>query len=443
MRQAPGLKIAFYDPSGRGGICQYTFQLAQSLAESGCDVTVLTTDGYELQHLPRSFRLVVVFKKSVVKDWLLKVVGTQARASNRPESAPGNGGQSAIEPKRWNLACWPRKLRLRLIFLKTVAYLLWRRPDVIHFQWLASRDEDLYFIGWLKRFGFPIVYTAHDLLPHDADTPAARSFFQKIYTVADRLVVHAENIRHEMIELFHINPHKIWVVPHGSNILFSTPSKEAARARLDIASDKKVILFFGLIKRYKGLEYLLEVFEQIRAQLEGAVLLIAGRIADDDKVMYAYYRNLLSRFAEDQSVKCMTEYIPLEQAGDFFSAADVVVLPHVRPSQSGVLLSAIAAGKPVVVTDAGGFTEVVENGRSGFVVPPRDSTAIAEALIRMFQTPGLLESMGREAKRLADTTYSWKPIAARTICLYRTMVAPVLAEPGKVGLDAPDLRSHE
>ena len=443
MKQAPGLKIAFYDPSGRGGICQYTFQLAQSLAESGCDVTVLTTDGYELQHLPRSFRLVVVFKKSVVKNWLAKIAGTQAKSSSRTEPAPENGGRVAIETTRWNLACWLKKLRLRLIFLKTFAYLLWHRPHVIHFQWLASRDEDLYFIGWLKRFGFPIVYTAHDLLPHDADTPAARSFFQKIYTVADRLVVHAESIRHEMVELFHINPDKIWVVSHGSNILFSASSKEAARARLEIASDKKVILFFGLIKRYKGLEYLLEAFEQIRAQVEGAVLLIAGSIADEDKVTYAYYRNLLLRFAGDQSVKCRTEYIPLEQAGDFFSAADVVALPHVKPSQSGVLLSAIAAGKPVVVTDAGGFTEVIENGRSGFVVPPGHPKALAEALVRIFQTNGLLQSMGKEAKALADTNYSWRTIAARTVHLYHSLLMPLSPHDGKTALGRSEVRIHE
>src|SRR5262245_14366032 len=252
------VKVAFYDPSGRGGICHYTFQLAQGLADTGCDVTVLTTEGYELGRLPRSFRLVILFKKSWLKNWILKVARTGYCLRTRPQPEVGEPRSGRQKPRP--MADGLKKARLRLIFFKALIYLLWYRPHVVHIQWLANGEEDLRFFRLLKRCGFSIIYTSHDLLPHDADTPETRRFFKEVYAVADRLIVHAENLRAEMIEIFESNPSKIWVVPHGSNIIFRNESKADARRRLEIPLGKKVILFFGLIKPYKGLEYLLQGF---------------------------------------------------------------------------------------------------------------------------------------------------------------------------------------
>jgi glycosyltransferase involved in cell wall biosynthesis len=427
MIKNPRLKVAFYDPSGRGGICHYTFQLAQGLVDNGCEVTLLAPHGYELQDLPRNFRLVILFKKSWLKNWLLKLAKAFSR---RTPSSPIIVQHGASPHKPWRVAVSLRKARLGLIFFKALVYLLWWRPHVIHIQWLAGGEADLDFFRLLKWCGFPIIYTAHDLLPHDADTDQNRRLFQQVYALADCLIVHGENIRQEMIDLFQIDPGKISVVPHGSNILFSNESKAVARRRLEIPLNGKVVLFFGLIKPYKGLEYLLQAFNTIKDRIPGPLLVIAGRIADEDQAMYERYRSMLSQFAEENPVRCVTEYIPVEQVGAFFSAADVIVLPHVKPSQSGVLLTAIAAGKPVVVTDAGGLSEVVENGRSGFVVPPRDATAIAEALIKILQNPAVMERMGREAQTLAENHYSWRAVAAQTLTLYRSLSVPLAGDLG-------------
>jgi glycosyltransferase involved in cell wall biosynthesis len=116
------------------------------------------------------------------------------------------------------------------------------------------------------------------------------------------------------------------------------------------------------------------------------------------------------------------EYIPSNRVAEYFSTADIVVLPYTKASQSGVLLSAYAAGKPVVVTDTGGLAEVVKNGVSGYVVPPNDADALAAACVRLLTDSAARELCGCEAKRLADTTYAWANIGRTTKALYLALI---------------------
>ena len=227
-----------------------------------------------------------------------------------------------------------------------------------------------------------------------------------------------------MIDLFSIDPGKISVIPHGANTLFFKSRdlcREEARARLRMPATRKVILFFGLIKRYKGLEYLLKAFKQIREQANEATLLIVGSVYDGDPAAFQYYSNLLAQFDTQDDVICVTEYISFDRVGYYFAAADVVVLPYVKTTQSGILLLAFAAGRPVVVTDTGGLSELVEDGRSGFVVPPRNTQALARAIMEIIKNPGKRSEMGQTAKQLAQTRYSWKTAAAKTIELYQSV----------------------
>jgi starch synthase len=111
----------------------------------------------------------------------------------------------------------------------------------------------------------------------------------------------------------------------------------------------------------------------------------------------------------------------LEKIALYFSASDVVVLPYVKNYTSGVLLSAYAAGRPVVVTDTGGLKEGVEIGKTGFVVPPKDTRALAQAIIETVESPERCDEMGRYAKVFAEKNYSWSRVASKTIDLYRQL----------------------
>jgi len=159
------LRVVLYEPSGLGGICQYTYQLAEGLAARGCDVTVVTSSPYELAHLPRRFRLVFLFRPSRVKRLiapLLRLIRRAPRAGTRGEArARGRDANSGLEVLR--------SLRRRLLYARMALGLLRRRPDVVHLQ-SVSRGRDLPLVRMLRALRFRTLYTAHDLLPHDSDS---------------------------------------------------------------------------------------------------------------------------------------------------------------------------------------------------------------------------------------------------------------------------------
>jgi len=422
----PSLKITLYDPSGFGGICQYTFELAEHLAGLGATVTLLAPEPYELSHLLRKFELKLVFNRSRLRAFVERILPGRTPAGEASEHAAPRASESARDSEsfRAGVSRRLRALRIRWILGRIAVAAIFSRPDIFHVQWLAARHDELRLLRILKWFGIQIVYTAHDLLPHGPHSPADREFYGRLYRFADLVIVHTERNREELLESFGVERAATAVVPCGSFSLSSVEelSRDEARRELGISSERKVILFFGLIKRYKGLEYLVEAFDLLRSRIEGATLLIAGRVATEDPESGPFYEGLLRSLEGRSDVRLFPEFIPFARIGMFFTAADVVALPYVKTYQSGIIFAAYAAGKPVVVTDTGGLGETVEEGRSGFVVSPRDSTGLAEGLSRILASPETAEAMGRYAKHLSDTTYSWNGIARKTIGIYRNLI---------------------
>ena len=414
MKRNRPLRIAMYDPSGQGGICHYTYQLAQNLGLTGSDVTLVTADNYELNHLPRSFKIIFLFKKSWIKRLMFGL------------NAPSDYRQRAFtqaDKKIFALALL-RDLRLRILWLKAAFLFLWTRPDLIHLQWSADRNQEHFFINLLKLLGFTIVYTVHDLLPLEADGHLDYDALDKTYRKVDALIVHSESNKKELVSAFDIDPNKIYVIPHGSNDLFFSDreiAKERAREELGLSRKNKVILFFGIIKPYKGLEYSVEAFREVREQVDNVMLLIVGKIADREPEGFKYYSDLIARLSACEDVLCVEDYVSLEKIALYFAASDVVALPYVKNYTSGVLLSAYAAGRPVVVTDTGGLKEGVQIGKTGFVVPPKDTKALARAIIETIESSERCDEMGRYAKLFAEKNYSWSSVASKTMDLYRQL----------------------
>jgi glycosyltransferase involved in cell wall biosynthesis len=317
-------------------------------------------------------------------------------------------------------------LRARLLQTALAFRLLWRRPDIVHFQSI-SRGRDLYFVRLLLLLRFRVFCTAHDLLPHDSTSVREREAHGHVYRIVDRVIVHAEDNRRELVELFGVDPERIRVVPHGSYDLLlpeGQMSKPIARRRAGLPEKGRIVLFFGLIKRYKGLEFLVEAFRRVETRIPDALLVVVGDVFRTDPEGHAFYWRLIEEISKWKNVRCVPEYIPIDRIGPYLSSADVVVLPYTKTYQSGVLLSAYAAGRPVVVTETGGLPETVVRGKTGLVVPPRDSDALAAAIEQILNDPESAEAMGKAASRLAETVYSWDTIAKQTIELYRSRIGP-------------------
>jgi glycosyltransferase involved in cell wall biosynthesis len=412
------MRVVLYEPSGRGGVCHYTYELAEHLAGAGVEVTLITTEDYELEHLDRHFRLDTLFTRS----WLTRL---RPRRRPRPQDpSPIGGIGTAGQVKTSGQRGFLRRLRIRLLHWRAIAGFLWRRPDLVHFQWLVSRAQDYDFIQLLHRLGIPAIYTAHDVEPHMAASRKDREELQRLYESAVKIIVHAESNKRELISVFAVDASKIAVIPHGSYDFLCAReplTKEAARQRVGVPRGKKVILFFGLIKRYKGLEYLVEAFEEVRERVKDAFLLIVGDVYAGDPEGHRYYTQLIDGLRRRQDVLCVASYVPVETVGQYLAAADVVVLPYARTYQSGVLLAAYAAGRPVIATDTGGLSEVVEEGRSGLVVPPENAKALAVAIVDILADSERLTAMGERARQLATAVYGWDGIASRTIELYQSV----------------------
>jgi glycosyltransferase involved in cell wall biosynthesis len=412
------LRVVQYEPSGLGGFCHYTYQLAEALARRGCDVTLVTTGSYELSHLPRHFRLLLLFLRSRTKR-LLTLLRPRL---GRSEAERDTETVAAANPGRRSLL---RLLRLRLLHLRLVFTLLGQRTHVVHFQSMRHH-QDLFLVRLLRILRIRVVYTAHDLLPHGSDSAHVKDAHAKVYRLVDRVIVHAESNRRELLELFALDPARITVIPHGSYDLLLPNGripKSRAREELGLPLQAKVILFFGLIKRYKGLEYLLQAFQRIEQIFPDAFLVIVGNVFRADAEGYAFYSRLVEEAARRENVLCVPRYVPIGDVGSYLSAADVIALPYTKTYQSGVLLSAYAAGRPVVVTDTGGLREIVGTGRTGLVVPPRDADSLARAIECLLERPELAKEMGDNAARLADTIYSWDEIAKSTAELYEALIS--------------------
>lgn len=158
------------------------------------------------------------------------------------------------------------------------------------------------------------------------------------------------------------------------------PSREEARARLGISADMPLILFFGYVRAYKGLDVLLEAFAEARRHLPELRLIVAGEFYEDEKK----YREQIGRLGVARAVEIRNAYLPDAEVATLFAACDVVVQPYLTATQSGVAQVAFHFEKPMILTDVGGLAEIVQDGRAGLVVPPADPDALADAIERFF-----------------------------------------------------------
>jgi glycosyltransferase involved in cell wall biosynthesis len=184
-------------------------------------------------------------------------------------------------------------------------------------------------------------------------------------------------------------------------------TRESARAKLGLDPGAEVAVFFGYVRRYKGLDLLLEAWPLVRAR-RPVTLLAAGDFYEDP----VPYR-LQAAAAGEGAVRLMEGYLPDPEVEALFRAADVVVLPYRSATQSGVTHVAYALGVPVITTNVGGLAETVLPGQSGLVVPPGDPAALAAAIVSFF-ADGLAPRL-RAGVQAMQRTHSWETLAERTV----------------------------
>lgn len=182
------------------------------------------------------------------------------------------------------------------------------------------------------------------------------------------------------------------------------PTQVKARRRLGLPVDGPLLLFFGFVRPYKGLRFLLQALPTVRQSFPNVHLLVAGEFWEEKSV----YTDQIGRLELERIVTLLDHYIPNEEVPLCFAAADVVVLPYVHATQSGVVQLAFGCGRPVITTAVGGLADLIRDGENGLLVPPGDSTALADAVER-YLTEGLGETMRRSIQS-GDHTSSWSAL---------------------------------
>jgi glycosyltransferase involved in cell wall biosynthesis len=278
-------------------------------------------------------------------------------------------------------------------------------PHLIHYQ-----GAHLWFDLALPLFRrYPLIFTIHDFRPHPGDQLSRKTpFWVEMFARrrADELIVHTQHVRGLVVRELHVDVERISVIPHIQ--IGEKPSSSAHH------EEERLILFFGRIWEYKGLEYLIQAEPLITARLPDVRILIAGQGED-----FSRYTRMMVH--PDRFI-IHNEYISEERAAEYFRRASVVVLPYIEASQSGVIPMAYSAGKPVVATTVGGLPEMVDDGSTGYLVSPRDAVQLAEALTRLLLDKPLRRQMGANGKRKIEAECSPTLIAEKTMDVYRRAI---------------------
>ncbi len=296
--------------------------------------------------------------------------------------------------------------------LRLAADLRRRRPDVVHVQWLPLHGLDRTFWRVLRRLtGVPVVFTAHDAIPLHATARRIRRAARNARAF-ERVVAHSDFGARAVVERLGVRPERVVRIPHGALDTY----RDVTGLPPPVPDGAPVVGFLGLIRPYKGLGTLLEAWPRVRAAVPGAVLLVAGRPFGEPAAAQAE-----SMAQAGAGVVTQLRFVSTAEFAGALTRSDVVVLPYRRIDLSGVLFAAMALGRPLVVSDVGGFGEVVGETGAGLLVPADDPAALAAALVRVLQDGELRRALGEAGRRAAETTYSWSVAAERTEALYASV----------------------
>lgn len=274
-------------------------------------------------------------------------------------------------------------------------------PDIIHVTNIHPLILSIIF--FIKK---PIIVTIHDVKVHPGDLDFLHLFSISTYIFAKRssfIFVHGKYLKALLSEI--IQEDKIIVIPHGNYSFFKKLTDNEYK---DYELNNNAALFFGRISEYKGLKYLIDAEAIISRCIPNFKLVIAGQGSMPDLVDLIRGKNitLINRYIEDREV-----------AGLFLNSK-VIVMPYIEASQSGIIPIAYSFKRPVVVTDVGSISEIVKDGETGFVVPPRDHISLANAIITILNDDKLGKEMGENGYKKINNELSWDNISKETIKIY-------------------------
>jgi glycosyltransferase involved in cell wall biosynthesis len=310
-------------------------------------------------------------------------------------------------------------------------------------KYVAETDSTILHINWLNKFthfdrtvlnvyfkwlGKKIVYTAHDVnfaQLGGKDSKLNQSSLAFMYRIVDHIIVHTEKMKAQIIRDFKIRENKVTVIPFGINNALPrcNLTRAEAREKLGLGAVQKVLLFFGNIAPYKGLEYLIWGLRCVKKSLGDFKLVIAGRVKQNCSAYWKKIENMIEEEGLTEKVLKRIEFIPDEEVEIYFESADLLVLPYKNIFQSGLIFTAYNFGLPVIASNVGSLREDIVEGKTGFVCNPEDPEDLAEKIMLYFQS-GLFDNLDTKRKEIiqyANERFSWERSGERTFAVYKSV----------------------
>lgn len=291
-----------------------------------------------------------------------------------------------------------------LSWRKTAKYINSKNPDLILFDWWHPFFGMCYngICGGLKKsLKEKVVFNIHNVVSHEGSK--VDSILTKLGLRNGKQFLTLSNKVAEDIKTYSGNApiFRTELPTHGWYPIDNSKTALEQKKELGFEENDIVLLFFGYIRKYKGLDILIEAFSEITKQHNNVKLLVAGEFYDKPE----FYHNLIDKFGLKDKVNMFNEFIPNEEVAKYFLASNAVVLPYRSATQSGIMNIAYGFSKPVIVTDVGGLAEFVQQDKTGIVVPTADPAAIVAGINRYIDSREEIDFEGNVEEQVAGNSF--------------------------------------
>lgn len=366
------MKTVLLQLTGSGGTQLYISQLATNLSKNNCETTVVLGS--------------YLFDENQYDNSDAKIILVDAQASYT-------------------------KMLFKLVnpytYYSIIKLINKEKPDIVHLV-LEDLISGIVLLI-LKIKGQKLVLTEHDPSHHIGEKliESIHVQFTKflVRSVADKIIVHGESLKNILVQKG-VPKNKINVIPHGDYSYYNKWAKTTFE-------EPKSILFFGRILEYKGLEYLIKSAPKVISSVPNAKFVIAGS---------GDFKKYETMIEDRQFFEIHNRFILDEEIATFFQKASVVVLPYIDASQSGIIPISYAFKKPVIVTNVGSISEVVDDGITGFVIPPKNIEALADSIIKILNDDSMRMKMGENSYKKMIDELSWGKASELTINAYEDII---------------------
>lgn len=272
-----------------------------------------------------------------------------------------------------------------------------RKPDMVHVLLSGMSFESWLALKLVHMTGIPLTATLHDTSLHPGDFANLRHLWFQLKTLelCSQIIVHGRLMAEDLLTNYGFDERTINVVPHGNYDIYFHSGGPGP----DQKPSGNIVLFFGRMKKYKGLDILIAAAPIIASAIPDVKIIVAGRGDELDC--------LVPEMIKQPCFEIRNRFIPAGEVSELFASAALVVLPYIEASQSGPLHLAFSYGRPVAAARVGAIPESLANGCEGLLVPAGDPQALAEAVIKILKDPELAEKFGRAGRQKAQTELDW------------------------------------